>query len=140
MPAVALLVVFGAGIFALPALAGPSAATTTKSGVYTAQQAFTGTDLYVQQCSQCHGANLEGKDQNPPLAGSDFMDKWQGQTLGELYEVIHDTMPATKPGTLSPEQSAQLIAYILQENKMPVGKTDLPTDEKILKTIRIEKP
>lgn len=135
-----LLLVIGAGFVSLPAFAGSSDGTSTKGGVYTAEQANLGKDLYGKQCASCHGAKLEGKGQNPALAGSDFMSRWQGQTLGDLYEVIHDTMPATKPGTLTPDESAQLIAYILQANQIPEGKTELPNDESALKTIRIEKP
>ena len=39
---------------------------------------------------------------------------------------------------LTPEQSVDVIAYILKENDMPAGKTKLPADEAALKAIRIQ--
>lgn len=140
MPLVALLSIFGAGFMLAPALAGSSGQATTKDGIYTGEQANLGKTLYGQQCAECHGDKLEGKGQNPPLAGADFMSQWQDQTLDDLYTVIKGTMPANKPGSLTPEQSVQLIAYLLQVNNMPAGKTELPKDEAYLKTVHIEKP
>lgn len=139
LPILVFLLVIGTGFVSLPALAG-SAGETSRSGVYTAAQANLGKSLYEKECASCHGAKLEGMGQNPALAGSDFMSRWQGQTLDDLYEVIQGTMPATKPGSLTPDESVQLIAYILQANKMPAGKTELPKDEASLKTVQIEKP
>jgi hypothetical protein len=37
-------------------------------------------------------------------------------TVGELYRVIAKQMPKTNPGSLSPEQSAALTAYLLGAN------------------------
>lgn len=139
LPVFVFLMVIGAGFVSLPAFAG-SASETTKSDVYTAAQANLGKSLYEKECASCHGAKLEGMGQNPALAGSDFLDRWQGQTLDDLYQIIQGTMPATKPGSLTPDQSVQVIAYILQANKMPDGKTDLPKDEAALKAVKVEKP
>ena len=47
-------------------------------------------------------------------------------------------MPKNEPGSLSLEQYAQLIAYILKVNDMPVGRTDMPADSALLKDIKIE--
>ena len=44
-------------------------------------------------------------------------------------------MPATKPGSLTPVEVTQLIAYILDSNSFPAGKTELPADPIPLKTI-----
>jgi hypothetical protein len=37
-------------------------------------------------------------------------------------------MPADTPGTLSKDDTAAVLAYILKLNKMPAGKQDLPTE------------
>ena len=78
------------------------------AGVYTAEQATKGEALYKEVCAACHGDNLEGSGPMPPLAGMDFLTNWQGKTLGDLYEKTQTTMPATAPGTLMPEQVADV--------------------------------
>jgi hypothetical protein len=47
-------------------------------------------------------------------------------------------MPKNEPGSLAPEEYADLLAYLLKLNQMPVGPTELPADTMVLKTIRIE--
>lgn len=118
----------------------PDAKATTATGVYTAAQADAGKALYASKCSMCHGAKLEGGGQNPPLAGQSFLGQWKGQSLDDLYTMIQATMPATNPGSLTPDQTVQLMAYILKANAMPEGKTNLSKDEADLKTIQIAKP
>lgn len=113
-------------------------ARTTKSGVYTAQQASAGSSLYKGKCEECHGANLEG-GMGPALVGASFMNKWNGMTLEQLYSFIHEKMPASAPGSLSPTQAVEQVAYILQQNKMPAGKTPLSSSSSVLSKIRIEK-
>ena len=88
----------------------------------------------------CHGDALEGSDPNPPLAGGQFMQNWSGQTLGDLYIKIQATMPASSPGSLQPAEITQLLAYILQQNKYPAGRTALPQSTDQLGSIHIEAP
>jgi len=130
------LFLFGFSQQMLPAQTGLS----TRSGVYTADQAQQGKVIYDKQCATCHGATLEGKDQNPPLAGDDFLNNWVGQSLADLDTMMRTTMPATKPGSLTPVETTQLLAYILSANKFPTGETTLPRNLNSLKTIRIRKP
>ena len=42
------------------------------------------------------------------------------------------------PGSLSPDQYADVLAFMLEKNKFPAGKTELPADLDGLKTIRID--
>ena len=49
-------------------------------------------------------------------------------------------MPATQPGSLKPTEVAQLIAYVLQENKYPAGKMDLPETTDQQQRIHVEPP
>src|SRR5215204_4080148 len=112
---------------ALP-LSVAAQAQATKSandGVYTADQAKRGDALYKEQCATCHGDNLEGSGPMPPLAGKDFLTNWSGKSLGDLYEKIQTTMPATAPGTLMPAQTADLLAFVLKSCKFPAGSTAL---------------
>jgi mono/diheme cytochrome c family protein len=95
------------------------------AGVYTAAQATSGEAIYKEQCAACHGDNLEGSGPMPPLAGMDFLTNWQGKSLGDLYEKIQTTMPATAPGTLMPAQTADLLVFILKSSKYPAGSSAL---------------
>ena len=49
-------------------------------------------------------------------------------------------MPADKPGTLKPEQAADVIAFVLQKAAFPAGPTELPADTAALKTIKFVAP
>ena len=132
---------FGVSLFALvSALLYAQSGSSTRDGVYTSAQADQGHALYTKQCAMCHGATLEGSGQNPPLSGNAFMQNWAGQTLADLYGKIQATMPATVPGSLKPDEVAQVIAYILQQNKFPAGKADLPNSSDKLQTIHVEAP
>jgi mono/diheme cytochrome c family protein len=107
-------------------------------GVYTEAQATRGQGLYNQHCASCHADSLTGGEMSPPLAGGDFLANWNGLTMGELFDRIRTTMPQNKPGKLSREVNADITAFILNFNKFPAGKTELPHATEFLKEIRIE--
>ena len=114
-------------------------AKSVAEGVYTEEQATKGVALYKEQCAACHGDDLKGNDPIPGLAGEGFMSNWSGKTLGELYEKINMTMPALNPGSLTPDQTSQLIAAMLSTSKYPAGKTALANSMDALNAIKIEK-
>jgi mono/diheme cytochrome c family protein len=116
------------------------AASSTRDGVYSAEQQQRGKTSYGTLCASCHGDDLGGSGPTPALSGDDFIGNWSGQTVADLFNKIQTTMPATKPGSLTREQTADLVAYILSSNKFPAGKSDLPTDADSLKKIQFEKP
>jgi mono/diheme cytochrome c family protein len=107
-------------------------------GVYTADQAKRGADLFAKSCASCHGDQLEGEGQAPPLTGSEFLGNWNKQVADDLFEIVKATMPADKPGSLSRATNADIMSYIFQVNGFPAGKTELPSDAESLKRIRIE--
>ena len=113
-------------------------AASCGSGVYSGEQARRGQTQYGQQCSACHGQTLAGAEIAPALAGSDFLDKWSGRTVGELLQRIRTTMPLGKAGRLSPDAYSDITAYILSVNSFPPGRTELPRDAQMLKQIRID--
>ena len=119
-------------------LQGQDAAAS--AGVYSAAQAHRGEALYQQQCISCHGAALDGAGPYPALSGDEFLTKYEGQPSLPLYNMIQQLMPATKPGSLTRPEAADLLAYILSFNKFPAGKTDLPSDEDSLKKLVLPKP
>jgi mono/diheme cytochrome c family protein len=112
---------------ALEAQSGPR---STAAGVYSREQANRGQDVYLTMCKNCHSAETH--------TGPAFTTKWNGKALSELYEYIRDQMPKNAPGTLTPEENADVLAYVLKLNRMPEGGNELPPDESKMKTIRIE--
>jgi mono/diheme cytochrome c family protein len=107
-------------------------------GVYTTEQAKRGRALYGQYCGSCHGDMLGGGESAPALVGADFLSNWNGLTVGDLFERIRVSMPQDKPGRLSREQNADILAHMLSVNEFPAGKTELNRDTQVLKQIRID--
>jgi len=122
-------------------LATAALCQTTSSvwdGVYTEEQSKRGQALYTKECAACHGTELSGGEEAPPLSGGTFMSNWSGLTLGQLFERIRVSMPQGSPGSLSRQQNADILAYILGFNQFPAGKTELQKDTELLKQIRFE--
>jgi mono/diheme cytochrome c family protein len=115
-------------------------ATSAAAGVYTEEQAKKGAALYKEQCAACHGEDLTGNDIIPGLNGDTFATNWTGKSLGELYEKINLTMPALNPGSLTGDQTAEIIALILSTNKYPAGTMALANTMEALNTVKIDAP
>lgn len=113
-------------------------AASQSGGVYTAEQAKAGEQLYTQNCQSCHGDDLQG-EVGPGLAGSNFSKKWErgNLTADDLYYIMSTTMPKGSPGSLKPEQYVNILAFVLQQNGYPAGESPLPTDESSLKKIKL---
>ena len=110
---------------------------SVRDGVYTRQQAARGLSTYREECL-CHAENLMGGEAAPALAGDEFLKKWNRKTVGDLFELVRQTMPTDDPGNLSRRQYADLVAYVLSANDFPAGQKDLESDTASLKGIRIE--
>ena len=119
-----------------PATSSAQSSRSVRDGVYTVAQARRGA-ARSGLCAPCHGPDLEG-DTAPPLTGAAFTAKWNGKSVGELFEIISKDMPNDDPGSLSLRQSADYLAYILLANDLPAGKADLPIETEILSQIRFE--
>jgi mono/diheme cytochrome c family protein len=103
---------------------------STLDGVYTAEQAKRGRDVYFGNCRSCHTAATH--------TGATFAQSWQGKQLSDLFLYVATKMPKNDPGSLAPEDAADVVAYLLQLNAMPVGKAELPPDPDALAKYRIE--
>jgi mono/diheme cytochrome c family protein len=114
----------------------PEGARTVWGGVFTQAQADRGGAVYSQNCANCHGSGLEGADMSPALAGAAFMASWNDLTLGDLSERIRISMPADRPGTLSRQEQADVIAFILRSNRFPAGTSELPTETPALRAVK----
>ena len=107
-------------------------------GVFTAAQAERGAAAYAANCGFCHGAGLAGTGEAKPLTGPEFLSSWNGLTMGDLFERTRTTMPMAKPGTLSRETYADVLAYVLKFNGFPAGAAELDRRTEMLASIRID--
>jgi len=113
------------------------ASRTVWNGVYSEAQSKRGETAYSQYCAKCHGPDLSGADVAPPLTGVEFNSAWNDLTVGELFERLRVTMPADKPGSVSAQDNADIVAFLLSKNGFPAGEAELPPQLEILKTIKI---
>jgi len=114
--------------------------STVLAGVYTDEQAKRGEAVSNKLCTGCHGPDLSGGEAGPTLVGIEFLANWNNLTALDLFDRTHATMPADAPGTMTPQQTSDIIAYVLKLNKYPAGKAELSTDPAALKGIKIEGP
>ncbi|HEY4218766.1 MAG TPA: cytochrome c [Gemmatimonadaceae bacterium] len=126
---------------AAPVAAAPAAAAaaleepgipTSPTGLFTLAQASRGKDVYAGTCKSCHTP----ADQ----IGSSFNQLWRNRPLSALYTYVSTKMPQDNPGSLAPNDVADVVSYLLFINKMPVGPTELPPDADSLAHIVVGKP
>jgi alcohol dehydrogenase (cytochrome c) len=104
---------------------------------FTAAQATQGKDAYAKTCASCHGTTLGGSEFASALRGTAFINNWGGKSADLLFTQIATKMPPASPGSLSPEATAQLVAYILQANGVAPGDKEFPSDTSALAAISI---
>lgn len=95
---------------------------------YTAEQADAGLAAYRRHCASCHGDNLDDGPFAPPLRGIAFREKWRVRPVEALLAETAATMPQDRPGALGDETYVELTAFMLQENGVEAGPTELPSD------------
>jgi hypothetical protein len=72
------------------------------------------------------------------MASPDFVTNWNGKELAEIFTYLVENMPEDEPGSMSKPQYADVLAYVLQLNNMPVGDKELASEVDSLKGIRID--
>jgi alcohol dehydrogenase (cytochrome c) len=92
-----------------------------RTGPFTTAQANTGRTIYQSTCERCHLPDMKGTFEAPPLAGPNFMNTWRNRPTSDLFTRIRTSMPISNPGSLSDEDAANLVAYILQANGATAG-------------------
>src|SRR6185369_2804190 len=96
---------------------------TVQDGVFADAQAARGQALYGQRCAACHGDALNGA-QGPPLSGVTFVSHWETEPLSTLITKVEKTMPLDKPGQLTTQEVADLVAHILKANGFRAGRAE----------------
>ena len=136
------LLILGLGI-ALLGTAYSSVQAQAKSvldGIYTAAQAERGKAVYAMNCAGCHGEKQEGGNAGPTLSGPDFTNGYKDGSAGALLTKISQDMPSSAPGSLEPQQYADVFAFVLSVNKYPAGQTEAPKDPADLKNVKMTAP
>lgn len=103
---------------------------TTMTGVYTAEQATKGKEVFNGACLGCHTSASH--------SGEEFTKRWMGKMLWEFYDLVSRLMPDEAPGALSEGEYLSVTAYVLKLNGMPAGASELKAVPEALKTIRID--
>jgi mono/diheme cytochrome c family protein len=87
-----------------------------------------GAEIFAKQCAVCHGKNGSGGPANRLVLGSPgnphrgpWKDTEKSATSYYPYptiawDYIHRAMPATKPGSLSPDEVYALVAFLFYQN------------------------
>ena len=103
------------------AVAQSGAMRSTLDGVYTEEQAQRGEQIKRNLCAECH------EDDEFTFI---LMESWAEGPASGLFQLISTEMPEDNPGSLAPEQYADVLAYIFKMNGMPTGSQPLePTNE-----------
>lgn len=103
---------------------------STRSGVYTSDQAARGKEVYALNCASCHTAASH--------RGPGLVAKWDGHPLWEMFDYIRSSMPKSEPGSLTIREYTRVLAYLLKMNGMPAGPSELSADSVTLTRIRID--
>jgi alcohol dehydrogenase (cytochrome c) len=129
MPRLATLMKYGtlaAGLAVGAVFAKAAIAQVSPS--YTAQQSDLGKAVYDSKCASCHGSTLDNGEFGPPLRGDEFLSRWGGKHVDELYNYVSDRMPTTQPGSLTPDQYLNVVAYMLGRINVAAGNEKLTAD------------
>src|SRR5262245_63422289 len=121
--AAALLLVPMAAVFVLRSTVHAQPSKSVWDGVYTEAQAKRGAPLYSEHCASCHGSELMGGEMAPPLASGDFLSGWDGLTVGDLFERIRISMHQNAPGSLSGQEKADILAFMVGASEFSMGST-----------------
>lgn len=92
---------------------------------FTAEQVANGESIYKETCQICHGNRLSNGQFGTPLRGSFFRNNWKGKTLGELVQNTYEKMPPDNVMSMSMQQYAEVVSFILSRNDIEPGDTPI---------------
>lgn len=102
----------------------PSGAAKAPPALYTDTQADAGKQVFLSNCAVCHGPNLEGRS-GPTLKGPAFATPQAHFSVGDIFKIVSQNMPAPAPGTLPHDDYVNVMSFLLQQNGYPSGTTPL---------------
>ena len=131
------VLVLAAGAFAVGGHA-QSASKSVWDGVFSPEQAARGEAHYVASCAACHGATLDGTGEAPGLSGGEFVSHYDQLTIAALFDRVRTTMPQNDPGSLTRDEYADVVAFLLKSNGFPAGTAPLDRRSEVMATIGIQ--
>ena len=124
--AIAFLFLGAAGILAT-AVSGKDGPGASSSGYrYTAAEAARGKAVYAGHCAACHGQDMAGIEDAPPLVGARFESHWRNQPA-QLFTKVKLSMPQDDPGSLTTAQATDVVAVVLQANHVQPAPSRIGT-------------
>jgi mono/diheme cytochrome c family protein len=87
---------------------------------FTTTQADRGQRLFTEVCGVCHGPS--------EFRGPLFNLTWMADPVADFFQFISESMPQDRPGSLSPDEYASVVAYLLRLNGLRAGDVELPPD------------
>jgi mono/diheme cytochrome c family protein len=99
------------------------------SATFSEAQADRGRDIFRAACTECHYSS--------EFSDSQFKFKWSRRSAGNLYDLIQTSMPETAPGSLSPEETVDIVSYVLRMNGFEAGSAELAPDPDVLDGISL---
>ena len=119
----AVLVFGGAAPSAAPASATTPAVATLADAATPPADVNLGHVLFVQNCSSCHGVNLEGGALAPNLrgVGAETVDLWVSS--GWMPLAVPTDQPIKKPAAFTPAETRDIAEYVESVG----GGPDIPT-------------
>lgn len=138
-------------------VARPEHALTVKTavlpdGFYTEDQAQRGRALFLGNCAHCHTASRpsEAELKSPrgvalgqqrrlwPLVGEGLPQRWG--RVSSVFLKTSKAMPADAPRPLPPQDSADIVAFLLQANGLPAAREPLTPDLGIMRNMTLNEP
>jgi alcohol dehydrogenase (cytochrome c) len=99
---------------------------------------------YKRRCGSCHGNEMDDGDSAPPLRGAAFLGHYAGKPVADLFTYVsthmNNKMPPGSDGTLDGAESAQIIAYVLQQNNFATGRKELASSPEALASVMFPPP
>ncbi|WP_233870399.1 c-type cytochrome [Paraburkholderia adhaesiva] len=106
-----------------------SASSSGAAPSFNDVQVAHGKDIYAGACAKCHGVELDGVT-GPALSGPAFAPASNSHlTIGAIYQYMSTNMPADRPGKLSDDEYADVMAFLLYTNGYESGGAKLTASD-----------
>jgi hypothetical protein len=75
------------------------------------------------------------------LTGTEFLQRWgaPGLSVADLFGFVTSLMPEYEPGSLTEQEYADVLAFILRENGYGAGLGELARDIEQLETVVLDR-
>jgi mono/diheme cytochrome c family protein len=116
--------VFASTLMSSPSRTPAQSVEEPPAALYQAVQAKRGKATYLSRCAVCHGKDLVGGGA-PALTGTQFFTRGMNNKIGDVFRYMVQEMPTGQPGSLTHDQYADVMSFILQSNGFPAGDAPL---------------